>query len=138
MPTSHVWFGDYSALYLELGKLTPGRPRPNGSLGNSIGDVTVYAGFGWTIERNMEPIVTSQTRPIQYKALIERLRGASITSIGLRSNGKELEIVFSTSDRLITERSDSSDPEWSVTFNAPPMGHLSVAKGVLCHEHGNS
>jgi hypothetical protein len=125
-------------MYLELGKRTPGHLRRNSTLGNSIGDVTVYAGFGWLIERNMEPIVTSEASAVQCKALIERLKGATIASIALTSNDKELDIAFSTSDRLFTKRSDSSDPEWSVTFNAPPMGHLSVAKGVVRHEHGYS
>jgi hypothetical protein len=42
---SHAWFGDYSALYLELGVLTPsGRIRSDGSPTNPQGEFTVYAG----------------------------------------------------------------------------------------------
>ncbi len=133
-PISHVWFGDYSALYLELGELAPGHVRRDGSLGNPIGEVTVYVGFDWRIERKKAAFITSQARPIQYDALIEQFKGAAIVSISLSSSSKELEILFSNSNSLVTQTSDSPDPEWSVGFNVPSMGHLSVEKGILRHD----
>ena len=39
---SHVWFGDYSALYLELGQLTE-RLRKDGTLGNPEGFYPILA-----------------------------------------------------------------------------------------------
>ena len=51
MVISHVWFGHGSALFLELGSLSEGRERKDGSIGNPIGAITVMIDFNWRVER---------------------------------------------------------------------------------------
>lgn len=125
-------------LYLELGRLTPGQPRRDGSIGKSIGEITVCVGFGWKIESENTPPIASGTRPVQYQNLINQLQEATIVSVGLSSGGKEMQIVLSNAVNLTTKGSDPPEPEWSVSFNAPPMGHLHVEKGALRHDRRNS
>ncbi len=131
---SHVWLGDYAALYLELGVLSPGRLRHDGSIGNAVGEATVYAGFGWKIESENGLLFASQDRPIYYQMLADRLRDAIVVSIDLTSRGNQLKIELLTADTLTTQTSDTADPAWSVSFNSPKLGHLCMQNGALYHD----
>lgn len=132
-PVSCVWLGDYSALYLECGALSPGRLRRDGSVGNPVGEITVYLGFEWLIKQDGS-LLKSDTRPVPIQSIVGQLSGVIIISAGLCAKRKNLELVFSHSSRLVTLSGDENDPEWSVSFNTNPLGHLSICNGKLVHK----
>lgn len=132
-PVSCVWFSDYSALYLECGALSPGRLRRDGSVGNPVGEITVYLGFEWLIKQDGS-LFKSDTRPVPIQSIVGRLSGVIIISGGLCAKRKNLELVFTQSSNLATLSIDANNPEWSVSFNAPLLGHLSICNGKLAHK----
>ena len=111
---SHVWFGDYRAMYIELGKLAP--PKRN----NPEGEVTVYAGFQW--QGDIE------------KPHGREILGVEILSIEIQSNS-ELLVGFSNGIRLLTGV-EGEEPEWSVTVQ--DHAYLSAAEGRLHVEPAKS
>jgi hypothetical protein len=111
---SHVWFGDFRAMYIELGKLIP--PKRN----NPQGEVTVYAGFHW--QGDIE-------KPYGTEIL-----GAEILNIELQENS-ELLVGFSNGIRLLTGV-EGEEPEWTMTVQ--DRAHLSAVKGRLHVEPAKS
>ncbi|WP_431095742.1 hypothetical protein [Polaromonas aquatica] len=111
---SHVWFGDYRAMYIELGKLTP--PKRN----NPQGEVTFYAGFHWQGDIK--------------KPQGTEILGAEIINIEVQSNS-ELLVGFSNGIRLLTDV-ERGEPEWYVTVQ--DRAHLSAVKGRLRVEPAKS
>lgn len=135
---SHTWFGDYSSLYLEIGNLTKGRIRRDGSWGNPIGEITLYAGFGWRIERKQSILCGSKCSSRRRLSLSKKIVGASIISAELSGRIPELQIAFSNKLWLATFNPYNGQPEWSVSFNSLRLGHLCVERGRLSIDHRNS
>ncbi|MDX8400544.1 MAG: hypothetical protein R8K20_09910 [Gallionellaceae bacterium] len=80
MTISHVWFGHCSALFLELGVLSEGRKRKDGSIGNAQGEITVMADFGWRVERQRSILCGSDDSKRRWVSASKKLLGASIIS----------------------------------------------------------
>ncbi|MBA4211489.1 MAG: hypothetical protein C0449_00240 [Polaromonas sp.] len=104
---SYVWFGDFRAMYIELGQLTPAkRNHPQGEL-------TVYAGYHW-------------------KGAIEKPHGAEILGeeiLGIEVlEGANLVVQFSNGIRLETDV-EGGEPEWCISVR--DCTHLSVKEGRL-------
>ena len=132
LSVSHFWFGDYSALYLELGDLKPsGRVRKDGSPTNPQGEFTVYAGFDWRIERP-KSIFPSRRKSIrQLRSITAKLVGATVTSATTFGRIPELQIGFSNGLFIATFSLSPGDPEWSVSFNRQSTLHLCTVRGRL-------
>ena len=129
---SHIWFGDYSALYLELGRLTPsGRTRRDGSPTNPGGDFTVYAGFDWRIERPRSIFGSRDCSKGRQRTITKKLLGASVTSATVYGRLPELQIGFSCGMWLVTFGLGRGDPDWSVSFHRPSTLHLCTRHGRL-------
>ena len=129
---SHAWYGDYAALYLELGNLSKGHPRKNGSLGNAIGEITVFAGYDWNAEFASSKLRGWGSTIEQRESLASRILGSSIVfaNMGIKSN--ELEIIFSTGVMLVTRKDRSRLPDWSISdTRTNPTTHLSIGNGGL-------
>ena len=127
---SHIWFGDYSALYLELGELTPSKwARRDGSPANPDGEFTVYAGFDWRIERPRSIYGSRDCSRRRQRTISMELLGASVTSMTTYGRLPELQIGFSNGIWLATFGLGRGDPDWSVTFNHPSTLHLCTRRG---------
>ncbi|XLZ68564.1 hypothetical protein ABT364_18715 [Massilia sp. SR12] len=118
MRVSHVWFSDHSICYLELGGLEPGRIRPNGTVGNPRGEVTVFLGYDWLVtsaghQKSRKEIHMHEA---DLNALTEKVIGATIKSATLSESTNELEISLSTGDMLATISSDN-ETDWDICFN---------------------
>jgi hypothetical protein len=107
MTVSLVWFGDYKAMYIELGKLAPSKHK------HPQGEVTVYAGFHWQGEIE-KPHGTA-------------ILGAKILNVEVQPDS-ELLVAFSNGIRLSTGVK-GEEAEWSVTVQN--CAHLSADKGRL-------
>ena len=129
---SHVWFGDYSALYLELGELTPSKLiRRDGSLGNPRGEFSVYAGFDWRIERPRSVYGSRNCTRRRQRSITAKLLGTNVTSASVFGRLPELQIGFSSGLWLTTFGLGRGDPDWSVSFRHPSILHLGTTKGRL-------
>ena len=136
---SHVWFGDYSALYLELGELTPSKLiRRDGSPGNPLGEFTVYAGFDWRIERPRSVYGSRNCTRRRQRSITAKLLGTRVTSASVYGRLPELQIRFSSGMWLTTFGLGRGDPDWSVSFRHPSTLHLCTTNGKLSVDHRDS
>lgn len=127
---SHIWFGDYSALYLELGELTS-KTRRDGMPAKPCGEFTVYAGFDWRIERLRSVYGSRDCSKRRQQTLTTKLLGASVISATTYGRLPELQIGFSNGIWLATFGLGRGDPDWSVSFNRHPVLHLCTRRGRL-------
>ena len=125
-----MWFGDYSALYLELGQLTP-RLRRDGTPGNPNGRFTIYAGFDWRIW-SPGSISGGSNSP----SVASQLLGTTMTLATLSERALELEVGFSNGQRLVTV--SQGGPDWYVSFRSEATVHLCVEDGILAVDRRDS
>ena len=130
---SHTWFGDYSSLYLELGELTAKR-RKDGTAGNPEGEITLYAGFDWRVERPRSILGGSKSERKQWPILAKRLEGATVRAVAITGRLPELIVSLSNGLTLATFNSSDGQPDWVVSFNRLGLGHLCVMNGHLAHD----
>jgi hypothetical protein len=129
MPISHVWFGHGSALFLELGALSEGRKRKDGSAGNPVGDVTVLVDFGWRIERQRSILCGSGESKQRCSNAANKLMGTTIMSAQLVGRIPELELSLSNNLWLTTFSRYEGQPTWSVLFRTARLGALCIKGG---------
>ena len=131
LPVSHVWLSDYFTLYLELGALRPGRVRKDGSIGNPLGDVTIYAGTGWRLERAGSIVGARLSSKSKRTSAALAMQGTSVISNAVFGRLPELQIELSGGVWLTTFADAEGQPEWTVGFNSKGAGHLCVFRGRL-------
>ncbi|MYM97972.1 hypothetical protein [Duganella vulcania] len=118
MRVSHVWFSDHSICYLELGVLEPGRVRPNGTVGNPRGEVTVFLGYDWLVKSfgYQKSRKYFHMHAADLNTLAEKIIDTTIQWASLSETGNELEISLSTGDMLESVSSDN-ETDWNICFN---------------------
>lgn len=127
---SHVWT-DCSALFIELGKLSEGKLHRNGVKGNPSGEITIFAGYCWRIERIRSVVAGSNCSSRQRNAISKELQNTIVDDVQISSRIPELQIKFSNGLWLVTFNPDSAQPDWSIGFNTLGRKYLSVARGKL-------
>ena len=137
MSVNHIWFGDYASLYLELGKLTPGKLYKNGMRGNDRGEITIYMGFDWVVKESGSVIGGSKNPKSEYIFLASKLMSRFMLDIELVDGSNNLQVKFDNGLIFITSELNKFEQQWSVSFNTPDYGHLSIENGVL-HVSKNS
>ena len=131
-PVSHVWFGDYSALYLELGVLTPSdRVRRDGSAFNPRGEMSIYAGFDWRIERPRSIFGSRDCSRRRQRTMTTSLLGSTIVAASTFGRIPELQVEFSNGLWIATFGLSRGSPDWHVTFRSPTTIHLCAQNGRL-------
>jgi len=133
LPVSHVWFGHGSALFLELGALSRGRAHRDGSTGNSKGEVTVIADFGWRIERIRSILGGSGDSKKALLSITQKLLGATVLSAQFVGRVPELELQFSNGLWLVTFSHYAGQPTWAVLFGE--SGEICIKGGRLKSAH---
>jgi hypothetical protein len=135
---SHVWQSDHSALYLELGPLSPGKLHKNGVVGNPVGLRTIYAGYKWRVEDAHSAVVTSSCDYGARVSVLAQLTGARVSSATLTGHIPELLISFDNGMWLATFTLSKGQPEWTVTFCEGPTVHLCIEQGRLAVDSRDS
>ena len=131
MTVAHVWFGHGSALFIELGALSEGRKRKDGSIGNAQGEITVMLDFGWRIERQRSILCGSGDSKRRWASASKKLFGASVISAQVVGRIPELELKLSNGLWLVTFTHYEGQPTWAVGFKALGLGWLCVKGGKL-------
>ena len=135
---SYLWFGDHTALYLELGELKAGKPRKDGTAGNPLGQITVYAGYDWRIEKTASIYSNKASANDRHQQAAAEVQQSTITYASAVGRLPELEIGFSNGLWLTTFAQNSGQPQWTVSFNTVGKGHLCVARGRLCFDRSDA
>ncbi len=129
LPVAHVWFSDYSVVYFELGELTPSELiRRDGSLGNPNGEVIVYAGFDWRIERARSIFCSRHDSRKRRYSVCESVLGSTVMESSIFGRIPELNIGFSSGLWLVTFGFYRGNPQWSIGFKQ--SGSYLSAKGT--------
>jgi hypothetical protein len=111
MPVSLPWKGYGSAIFLELGRLSPlegGRQRQN------KGEACISFEWDWRIEKETAVLYGSSNSGPTIEKGIPDLRGAAISDISISGEVPELTIHFSNGQRLRSMVMVSGDPQWTV------------------------
>ena len=115
LPVAHVWFGDYLALYLELGILGPGRPRKHGlTVGNPVGQLTLYAGYDWRIGGPRSIVAGVKSARSRAEAAAKSLVGCHIKSVEVLPKLLELRVEFEGGRSLTTLSLSEGQPQWTL------------------------
>lgn len=138
MTVSHVWFGHGSALFLELGSLSQGKKRKDGSVGNPQGEITVMADYDWRVERQRSILGGSNDSPKRRVSISNKLLRATIVSAKTVGRIPELQLQLSNGLWVVTFCHDEGQPTWAVGFKSLGLGWLCVERGKLCVDHRNS
>ncbi|WP_339159705.1 hypothetical protein [Methylobacterium bullatum] len=120
MPVSHVWRGHGSALFIELGALTP-TTRRDGSSGNPMGEIGLMIEWSWRIEDARSIACGSWSDEVLWQPSFNRLFGREV--IDLTTFGRLPEIMLSLSGDLYVASfmTAEGDPEWSLFDRRGPV-----------------
>ena len=130
---SHIWFSDHSICYLELGALAAGGVRSNGSIGNPVGEVTVFLGYDWEAKSPGLKVTRkfSHAHKDEQNALKARILGATVSSATLSEYGLQSQICLSSGVALSSASPEDEEPDWDVGFNGYRDGWLGIEGGKL-------
>ena len=133
LEVSHVWLGYGSALFLELGRLRPGRTRRNGTTGNPAGDITVMIDWSWRVEESVSIICGSWSEKERWKPTVDLLLGAVVVDATLFGRLPEISVQLSNGMFVVSFMTDEGDPEWVLLDrrDAKRVRSLSVRDGQL-------
>lgn len=113
MLVAHVWRGYGSALFVELGALTP-RVRRDGSTGEPGGEIGLMIEWSWRIEDERSIVCGSWSDEALWRPSLNRLLGCAVT--GLTTFGRLPEVALSLSGDLhvASFMTAEGDPAWTL------------------------
>ena len=114
-PLSHIWRGYGSAIFLELGKLHPGRLRQDGSERNPYGDWTVGIEWSWRIEGKRRIWCGSWSDEDRWPRAFARIKDKAVASISLYGRLPEVALGLSNGLYILSMMTADGDPEWCLT-----------------------
>ena len=131
MVISHTWLGHGSALFLELGTLSEGRNRKDGSVGNPQGEISVIIDFNWRVERQRSILGGSNDSKKRCNSISQKLLGASVISAQVVGRIPELQLQLSNGLWVVTFSHYKGQPSWAVLFKSLGLGALCVERGKV-------
>ena len=106
---SHVWRGHGSAIFIEIGALTPNK---NGKHPN--GEFTIGIEWSWRLENNNSIILGSWSDDDIINNVKSILKDQVIKKISFFSRLKEINIETKDGYWLLSFATAEGDPEWSI------------------------
>jgi hypothetical protein len=131
---SHVWRGHGSAIFLEVGELSPPSKRRDGSLGEPTGELSVCIEWSWRIERIRSILGGSWSSERTWPGFFKRLHNAVVLDFQTFGRLPEMELSLSNGLRLVSFMTAEGQPQWYVINNTLPITSLLVTNGKLCCE----
>lgn len=132
LPVSHVWRGHGTALFLELGKLTP-RTKRDGSAGNPQGQYSIMIEWSWRIEDATSILCGSDNDDDEWSASFSRLLGSNLEDISLFGRLPELQISLSGEIYVASFNTLDGEPGWTIFDNAAERW-IRVEKAAIMEE----
>jgi hypothetical protein len=122
---SHAWRGHLSVVFLELGSLSRGKPRRDGTLGNSIGEFTVHIEPNWRIEGPRSIHCGSDDSLPAIERALAQLVGRTVEDITCTGHLPELCLHFNTGS-LLTFSAWKGQPNWTINRWRPQIAMYSA------------
>lgn len=116
---------------MELGSLSKGRRRKDGSLGNPQGEITVMIDFDWRVERVRSILGGSHDSKVRCINISKKLIGAAVISAQIVGRLPELQIELSSRLWVVTFSHEKGQPSWTILFKKLGIGSLNVKNGTL-------
>lgn len=123
LPLSATWRGYGSALFLELGLLTPSAHKPKG-------EATVMIQWSWRVESPCAIIFGSWSSVRKMDRGILSLAGSAIEDISLVGRLPEISIRLSGKRWIQSCMTTDSQPEWVIFLH--DRSCLRVNRGCVC------
>ncbi len=132
MEVTLPWKGHASAVFLELGRLTPREGRQR----HDEGQACIWLVWEWRVEKRARILYGSANSDPEIDDSIRGLRGTKIRALRLAGQIPELVIELSNGQRVQTMTMWTGDPEWNIRL--PDRTYLSVKAGALCISDGDA
>lgn len=110
-PISHVWRGYGSALFIEIGKLSPRRKR-DGSTGNPEGEVSLGVEWSWRVEDSTAILCGSWSEEDRWEPSLSMLRDARIDRCELFGVLPEVALTTESGVRFLSFSTTDGQPQW--------------------------
>ena len=111
---NYVWRGYGSAVFLELGQLTPWT-RLDGSLGRpEVGQVTLGVGWSWRIQDDRSILCGSWSDEELWEPSLARLRGAIVQGCSLFGSLPEVELTTRRGLQFLSFSTTDGQPGWHI------------------------
>ena len=131
LPISHVWRGYGSAIFIEIGKLSP-RYRRDGSPGNPDGEVSLGVEWSWRIEDRASIICGSWSEEQRWESALDMLRDARIAQCELLGALPEVVIETQSGIRFLSFSTTSGQPQWHIVDRRDGLARwFTVREGQL-------
>ena len=116
LPVSHIWEGYGSAIFLELGVLTPSiRRRRDGSFGNLHGEWTLTPYYGWRIEGKRRIWCGSSSDKDRWLRIFSRLEGRRVISVAVSGRLPEIDVGLANGLHIVSCMTTEGDPDWGLS-----------------------
>ena len=129
LPVSLPWKGYGSAVFLELGQLTPVVFKRHQ---HENGEACIEIGWNWRVEEGARVLYGSSNSRPEIASGISSLQGTRIQSIDVIGDVPELAVYFSNGQCLHSMAMLTGDPAWSIKL--PGGRWVRVEGGVLRFE----
>ena len=110
---SHTWRGHGSAIFLELGYLSPST-KLDGSAGEPTGEVSIMLPWSWRIEKPRSILGGSWSSDRKITSLLSVLRGHTVTEAALFGRLPELHLSLSNGFHVLSFMTAEGQPEWAI------------------------
>jgi hypothetical protein len=131
LPISHLWRGYGSAIFIELGDLTPTTNR-DGTLGHTEGQVSLEVEWSWLVEDDATILAGSWSEEALWEPSFARLRGARLESLKLFGRLLEVELSTDQGVRFVSFSTTDGQPQWHhVDRRITPAHWFTVQNGRL-------
>lgn len=108
---NHVWRGYGSAIFIEIGNLSP-RSKRDGSPGNPQRDVSLGVEWSWRIEDERSILCGSWSEEDRWEPALDLLREAQIARCELFGALPEVMISTETGYRFLSFSTTDGQPQW--------------------------
>jgi hypothetical protein len=131
---SSVWRGHGSAIFLELGDLSPAARR-DGSPGRAAGEYGVMMEWSWRIEDETSILCGSWSDEEKWDGFFSSLIGRSIEEFSLFGRLPELSIALSGGIYVSSFMTAEGQPAWTIFDRSGQGGGerwINVEGGTVC------
>ena len=108
---SYLWRGYGSAVFIELGDLTP-RTRRDGSQGHPEGQISLGVEWSWRIEDEKQILSGSWSAEDLWEPAFALLRDTQVASVRLFGKLPEIELSTVQGVRFVSFSTTHGQPQW--------------------------
>ena len=110
---NYLWQGYGSAIFLEIGELTPKKNR-DGSPGHPEGEISVGVEWSWRIEDTHSIICGSWSEGDLWEPAFSKIRDAQIVSCELFGVLPEISLLTGSGLRFLSFSTTDGQPQWHI------------------------